>query len=1394
MSSEFDIAVVGMACRFPGAPDLESYAQLLLEGRDAARSLSEEELRAAGVPERLIADAKYVRVAMPLDGVDLFDAGFFGISPRDAAIMDPQHRHFFECAWHALEHAGHPPARFRERTGGRIGVFAGSGMNGYLVHNLLSNQELFESVGWFLIRHTANDKDFLSTRVSYEFDLRGPSLNIQTACSTSLVAIHEAVQHLLNGECELALAGGVTIELPQNHGYLHKEGEILAPDGICRAFEERSAGTIFGSGSGCVVLRRLEDALADGDTIHAVVAGSAVNNDGRRKVSYLAPSVDGHADAVRDALSIAQLSADAIDYVEAHGTGTRVGDPIEVEALSTAFRDSTQASGYCGLGSVKPSIGHLDTAAGIASFLKVVLGLQHETIPATAHFEKANPLIDFASTPFTVVGEPRAWPRGSRPRHAGVSSLGVGGTNAHVIVREAPEQEPSPRAGRLQLLPLSAKAAAPLERARENLAQHLEGEHAPSLADASWTLLEGREAFAHRAVVVARSHTDAAEALRDPKRCITHEHDGRTPKTVFLFPGGGAQHPRMAVELYNFEPRFRRHVDRCLELMSEPELVRAAMLPDDAHLEDARKALERPPIGLPALFAIEYALALYLEELGLRGDLMLGHSLGEYTAACLAGVFSLEQALRVIELRGRLMEQAQGGGMLSVEMPTEELEALLQSRFGADGAALCAQNSPSLNVVSGADEQLDELASVLTERQIEHKRLRIRVAAHSPLLDPILDEFEAGVAAMQLAPASRPFVSNLSGELVTGTVASNAEYWRRHLREPVRFAAGVSRALQAEGRLFLEIGPGATLSTFVRMHEETRDRRAIIGFLPHPKDDTPSDEHVLQSLGRAWMFGAALDASALLGQGRRRVPLPGYSFERKRHWIDPGTRQQLGEHESNELTRLRFDHFFSELVAVPEAASSDERLSFQRTLLIGADSDFSLELEAALAESGQKIIRAYPPNGQRGSSKKQRRKAKFLATSVVHEIDFAKRSDWDSIFDECTRDLGSLPDQILWLEEDASTAKPETHWQRSFALARSLASREADEVISIQLLGRGYHRVEPDEAVHPELGALLGPLRVLPSEWPSASFGVLDLGDASLAHILEALRMPLHEQGRILRREARLVLERRRLEPDPTEDAASLLRHRGCYVITGGLGGVGLTLARALASSHEARLVLVSRTGLPARAQWERWLQLRGEDETGQRIRACMEMEREGARILTIAADITQTGDLGRACEVARAEFGQVHGVFHAAGLLDDAPILAKREEEGLRVLAPKLQGARELEDLSGGWDFALLFSSTSALWGLPGQSDYCAANAYLERLGHAQTASGKLRVAAFGPWRALGMTAEMADTGEERLSVAESSSATLSLLDSVRGSLRASCSTAETGAVAKIGNWRDIA
>jgi acyl transferase domain-containing protein len=874
-----------MAGRFPGAQSVEEFWQNLRAGVESITFFTDEEVESDGMAG---ANAQLVKARGILEGVDLFDAAFFGYSPRDAEILDPQHRLFLECGWEALEDAGHDPSR----APGPIGVYAGASQSSYLLFNLLQNPEVFRTVGSYQVM-LATDKDYLTTRLAYKLGLEGPAVGVQTACSTSLVAVHFACQGLLGGDCDVALAGGVSINLPQKTASVYSEGGIASPDGHCRAYDARAEGTVGGNGVGVVVLKRLNDALADGDHIRAVIRGSAVNNDGGSKVGFTAPRADGQAKVIRAAHIMAEVSPETITYVEGHGTATPLGDPIEVEALTKAFRASTDRVSYCALGSVKSNIGHLDAAAGVAGLIKTVLMLEHGEIAPSLHFTEPNPKTGLTDSPFFVAAERRAWEAaGGVPRRAGVSSFGIGGTNAHVVLEEAPPVEPSDEPSASELLVLSAKTPAALEALTSNLAAHLRQHPELNLADVAYTTQVGRRAFSHRRFLVCDGVADAAEALetRNPARLHTRaEVQGALP-VAFMFPGQGAQHVGMSRGLYETQPVFREHLDRCAELLA-PQLnldLRAFLYPTPERAAEAAERLKETFLTQPALFAVEYALAQLWMSWGVRPEALAGHSVGEYVAACLAGVFSLADALSLVAYRARLMQALPKGEMLSVMLTAEELEPYLNADL-----SLAAVNGPSQCVLSGTAQAVEGCEALLVAREVKCRRLHTSHAFHSRMMEPALEPFARRIAQTAINAPSIPYLSNLTGTWITAEEVKYPSYWARHLRETVRFGDNL-RELSGDGRrALLEVGPGRTLSSLAARQEGRKQEQPVVNSLPHPEEQQTDLESLLGAVGRLWLAGVAVETEGYHAGRRRLLSLPTYPFERQRFWIEPKTQTQL---------------------------------------------------------------------------------------------------------------------------------------------------------------------------------------------------------------------------------------------------------------------------------------------------------------------------------------------------------------------------------------------------------------------------------------------------------------------------------------------------------------------
>jgi phthiocerol/phenolphthiocerol synthesis type-I polyketide synthase E len=870
------IAIVGMAGRFPGARGLDEFWQNIREGVETLETFSDSDLEAARVSEVQRSNPAYVRKGAVLNACDEFDSGFFGYSPREAQIIDPQHRIFLECAWEALEQAGYAGEAIAQKT---VGVYGGSSSSTYLTEQILLNPAICELMGRYQLM-ISNERDYLCTRVSYKLGLRGPSLTVQTACSTSLVAVVLACRALIQGECEVALAGGVSLFFPRRAGYLHQAGMILSPDGRCRPFDENAQGTRLCEGAGVVVLKRLSEALADRDTIHSIILGSAVNNDGAGKVGFTAPGIDGQAEVVVSAQTQAGIEPRTIGYLEAHGIGMQLGDPIEIAALTKAFRASTSDVGFCRLGSLKANLGHLDVAAGIASLIKTTLALQNREIPPLVNFRTPNPQLELDRSPFLASAERADWAADGTPRRAGVSSFGLGGTNAHVVLEEAPQIAPG-NSRDSHLLLISAKTPDALEKASANLAGYLEAQSDVSLTDVEWTLQVGRQAFAHRRAVVARNTAEAIERLRESQRApsLTGFHEGEARPVVFMFGGQGSQHAGMGADLYDTETIYREAIDRCATILN-PHLgldIRKIIFAgeNDATINETR-------FVQPALFATEYALASLWMSWGISPSAMLGHSIGEYVAAHLSGVLSLENACAVVATRGRLMQALPHGSMATVHCVAGELAGFLNSNVEIAGV-----DAPGLCTVSGPTTQVEDLLKRLEMKGIATVPLQTSHAFHSAMMEPAIASFTQALQRIELSPPKIPYVSSVTGAWITPEQATSPAYYGVHLRKPVLFETGTHTLATELSALFLEVSPGVALTSLARLTLGKERAKYVISSLPHSRDNKTSREAILEAAGQLWLGGVKLDWSGVNAASRpRRIPLPTYPFERKRHWVE----------------------------------------------------------------------------------------------------------------------------------------------------------------------------------------------------------------------------------------------------------------------------------------------------------------------------------------------------------------------------------------------------------------------------------------------------------------------------------------------------------------------------
>lgn len=1348
-----EIAIVGMAGRFPGADDVDAFWRNIRDGVESVSTFTDDQLRERGVPQAQLDDPDYVKAGVLFDGFDQFDAGFFGYTPREAENLDPQQRIFLECAWASLEHAGCDP----ERWPGKVGVYAGEGTNVYLIRNLLPAFGLGAHTGIadLLGLMSGNAAGSLCTRVAYKLNLRGPAVTVQTACSTSLTAVHTACQALLSHDCDMALAGGVWLNLLQEGGYRYQAGAILSRDGHCRAFDADANGTVIGSGAGVVVLKRLDEALRDGDTIHAVIKGTAANNDGSAKVGFTAPSIDGQAEVIRAAQLIAGVSADTIGYIEAHGTGTTLGDPIEIAALTQAFRADTERRGFCAVGSVKTNVGHLDAAAGVAGLIKAAMALKHRTLPPSLHFTQPNPQIDFAGSPFYVNAQSQPWPEGSTPRRAGVSSFGIGGTNVHVVLEEAPISRSSESVPGWQVLPLSARNTVALAQAAQQLADHLDlSLAAPSLADVAHTLQAGRRAQEFRGAVVADGLTVAVQALRAPESDFDQATrvPASAPEVVFLFPGGGTQHANMGFALYRDHPVFREEIDRCCDALRDAMGMdlRQLLYPATGAEAAADEQLARIAYTQPLLFIVEYAMARLWMSRGVQPAVMLGHSLGEYVAACLAGVFSLEDALRIVATRGRLMQSMAPGAMTAIALSEAELAPYL-----ATGCDIAAINGEQLCVLAGPMAAIEAAERQMSARQLLPRRLLVSIASHSAMTESIVAELRQVVASVPRHAPRIPFISNVTGKLITTQQAVDPAYWGQHLRGTVRFADGLAELLRVEGRVLLEVGPGETLAGLARQHPLAASAAGIWSSQAHPQKQAHNERQMASVIGALWCAGVQVDwAACHPGRQARQVPLPTYPFQRQSYWTDA---PEPGSEAAGPSARKAADAFYVPTWqrTEPSSASPQAAPASGCTLVFAEAGGLGDALIRQLQDEspGHPVVRVTAGAG-------------YAETNSRHfTVRPGERADHEQLLRKVQAECGPVARVChLWGVDGPSAVPPtsEEVMERGYfsllALAQAIDSTFAgrERKLSIDVIANQMEDVSGLEALCPEKATLFSLCKVIAQEYPHIACRVTDIvlpapGSAAEAWLARQLvapaQAPQNETLVAYRGPHRWV---KGYEPLPAASASrqqQRLRSKGVYLITGGLGGVGLAVARHLAESWQARLVLLGRTPLPERSTWEAIATAEDQPRALRtKLTHLLELENLGGEVLVVAADVADAASMRSAVEQARARFCMVQGVVHAAGHANSGMIATRTRAEAQEVFAPKLQGTRFLLDAlrDEPLDFVLLCSSISSMAGGLGMSDYAAANAYLDALAALWQRSAKHPVISvnWDAWRDLGMAA----------------------------------------------------
>jgi acyl transferase domain-containing protein/acyl carrier protein len=1363
MNNELDIAIVGMSCRLPGAQNLDEFWRNLAAGIESITRLSDQDILESGVQATYLSNPSYVKAAPILKEPGHFDAAFFGFSPMEAKTMDPQHRILLELAHEALEYAGYDPDRYQ----GRIAVFTGAALNTYFTNSGL-NARLVEEYIPTLI---GNDKDFLSTRISYKLNLKGPSVTVQTACSTSMVAVHLARQSLLSGETDMALAGAISVRVPHRAGYFYDGGGVVSPDGHVRAFDARANGTVFGSGGGILVLKRLADALADGDTIHAVIKGSAVNNDGSEKAGYTAPSVNSQADVVVEAMANAGVEADSISYIEAHGSGTPVGDPIEIRALTKAFRNFTPRSGYCAIGSVKTNVGHLDAAAAVTGIIKTVLALKHRQLPPSLHFTQANPEIDFPSTPFYVNTELCEWVCDGLLR-AGVMSTGMGGTNAHVILEEAPELAASTEGSLAHLLVLSAKSETALDEATQRLREFLIGNESLNMGDVAYTLQLGRKPFSHRRSLVCVDRQDAIVALgeKNSKRIFSDRADESRRPVVLLLPGVGDHYVGMAHDLYETWAVFKQEVDRCAQIL-EPYLgidIRDIIYPKSHSWKKSRskgidlkkmlgrqtdepddhdaKTLNRTVFAQPALFTIEYAMTCLWQSIGITPDVIVGHSIGEYVAACVAGVFSLDDALRLIATRAKLVNELPQGAMLAVTLPEKELLPFLP-----EDLSISLINGPRLCVVAGPVAAMAELERILTARSVICRHVQNTHAFHSRMLDPIVKAFQEEVSKVRLNEPTIPYISNVTGNWIARGEATNPAYWAKHANHTARFSDALHHMWQLKNPILLEAGPGRTLGVLAMQHPDWRNAARPVASIRHHYEHESDVEFLWHSVGALWLSGAEIKWEHLrTGDRPRRVSLPTYPFEKAEYWLQPCGFPDAVRHtqplvqKNPNASQWFYVPSWKRLLA-KRAGTHELTLTLEkgRVWLVYADDyGFAAALITRLTSAGHEVVTVRPGKGFQQVDPRS-----FI-------VEPANSQHYDSLI-RTLQASHLLPDRIIhtWSVTGAHLAQPEGDafaqaqalgFYSLIFLAKALATYNVGHEINLFTLSNNVQEVYGTETLRPEKSTLLGPCMVIRQEYPNIRTKGIDLdwsghdSEHELAAdlVLEECLDCDSSMFVSYRNAQRWVQIYEPVTLETTGHDRSSFREGGVYLITGGLGTIGIAISEYLARKYRAKLVLVGRSSL------------RGAD-TIERIQAL------GAEVVYVSANVVDVDGMRGAIEQAYRCFGTLHGVIHAAGIVRDDGLQEINDchyDNCERHFQAKAHGMLVLEDVLSEktLDFCLLVSSLTAVLGGIGHTAYAASNIYMDSFARRHNRSHRVPWLSvnFDLWRSDNRTAAASGVG----------------------------------------------
>ncbi|NIM15676.1 MAG: acyltransferase domain-containing protein [Candidatus Aminicenantes bacterium] len=1366
-----EIAVIGMAGRFPGATNLEEFWNNLKDGIESIAFFGDEELKEAGVGSSFLKDPNYVKANGELQDKDHFDNSFFGYSPKEAEIMDPQIRVFHECAWEVLEEAGYVPDSYN----GLIGIYAG-GSDNFSWRALEALKGLGTDLGTFG-RSILNIGFYLSTRVSHKLNLKGPSLTFFNACSTSLVAIHLACRALLMGECDMALAGGVSITNHTKRGYTYEEGMIMSPDGHCRTFDTNACGSVYGEGVGIVALKRFKEAIKDGDTIHAVIKGSAVNNDGINKASFTAPG-PGIASIVKKALKVAHVNTEDISYVEAHGTATHIGDTLEVKALKQAF--NSDVKGYCRIGSVKTNIGHLDTAAGVAAFIKTILALEHKAIPPSLHFKKPNPDIDFENSPFVVNTELSEWRNGNGkgPLIAGVNGFGIGGTNVFVVLEEAPEIESSPEeekeCSEWKIILLSARSEPALNKTTENFKEYLESNPNVNFADVVYTLQVGRKAFQYRRMLVCSSIKEAIEVLSTPasRKIKTFLSRVENREIIFMFSGLGSQYVNMGLELYQKERIFRQELDRCLEIL-EPlmgydikEILYPGLhTPTASHPSVSRRDsnptvadINQAEITQPIIFIFEYALAKLLMKWGIKPQAMIGYSFGEYVAAAVSGVFSLEDALKMVVLRGRLIQEVSPGAMLSVPLSCEEVTPDLP-----DELSLAIDNGSSC-VVAGPDAAVADFEHQMKEKKVLCMRLKASRAIHSKMMGAILAEFQEICRQVTLNKPQIPYISNVTGTWISDEEAVSPVHWAKHLRETVRFADGIKELTRKTGAIFVEIGPGRDLSALLMRYIDNNSDQHALSLVRQPEQDISDVYFLMSKLGQLWLYGREIDWREFYGEEKRhRIPLPTYPFQRQQFCIegDPFqmAQQMLSEGSPNAQKLEVSDWFYvpswkrTPAISQRESENSDQTMPADCLVFMDED-NWGKTLVKQLENKHQDVTIIRAAQMFRKINNRE------------YTINPADDNQYEKLFSNIREEKGVFPGKMIHLWNVTTKKTDDLNLESIDSLldlgyycllniARAIGKLNIEDDIDITVVTNNMQEVVGQDQRCPEKATLLGPVKTIPKEYGNISLRSIDIrlpqtGREEEEKLIECLIKEFfskdHEPVIAFRNHFRWIQTYEPVRLEKSESETWRLKDGGIYLVTGGLGGIGYVLAQQIVRSvRNPKLILTGRTKLPEPGKWDQWLEDHDEEDSiSAKITKVRGLEGMGAKVLVVSGENSNLEQMQQVISRAEEQFGPINGVVHSAGLPDGAMIQVRTREQSEIVFSSKLKGTLILAMLLKHvkLDFFVLCSSIDSIMSNAGHVGYCSANSFLNAFATYKFNKDKVFTTAISwpRWQSLGM------------------------------------------------------